>query len=410
MNTPESSKTPLFGSLIVNSGLSIDGSIYSPNVKGNVELERGTNLTYQLIQDLSVQNSKNDIVFASITDSLEVIYPTSETLMKPTKMPNIEATISINPKSTFNVKIADLYNVDITISGNGMLNYTMLPNNTMSLNGDYVINSGDCKLKITGWPLKNFNITPGSSFNWNGSIENPMLSLEATSKVKGSYVNPIDNKSRVVDFIVSMQIKNQLSKLDIVFDIQSTDQYIMSVIGSFSNDEKMRQAINLLLFETINIPGAENSSNYLSSQINSFWESQLNSLSKAKMNKTKLSFGIDTYNESTAAGGQQEKTSFTYEMERKLMNDRATVRVTGKLNDYNEGAYQTNSLFENFIFEYALDSLNTKNIKLYQKRDYEDMLEGEVVKYGAGFLYRKNYKKLRDIWQRGKKKKLEEKN
>lgn len=408
MNTPESRKTPLFGTLIVNSGLSVDGSIYSPTIKGNVELESGTNLTYQLIQDLSVQNSQNDIVFATITDSLKVIYPTSETVSKPTKMPNIEATISINPKSTFNVKIADLYNVDIAISGNGLLNYTMLPNNTMSLNGDYIINRGDCKLKITGWPLKNFNITPNSSFSWNGSIENPTLNLEATSKVKGSYLNPIDNKSRVVDFIVSMQIKNQLANLDIVFDIQSSDQYITSVISAMSTDEKMRQAVNLLLFETIDIPGVENSSNYLSSQINSFWESQLNSLSKAKMHKTKLSFGIDTYNEATAAGGQQEKTSFTYEMERKFMNDRATVRVSGKLNDYNEGAYQSNSLFENFIFEYALDSLNTKNIKLYQKRDYEDMLEGEVIKYGVGFLYRKNYKKLRDIWQRGKKRKLEE--
>ena len=408
MNTPESSKAPLFGSLQVNSALNIYGSIFSPTIKGNIELERGTNLTYQLVQDLSVQGSQNDVVFATITDSLFVIYPKGETESNPTKMPNIEATISINPKSILNVKIADLYDVDITIAGNGLLNYTMLPNNTTSLNGDFVINSGDCKLKITGWPLKNFNITKGSSFKWNGSIEDPTLNLEATSKVKGSYANPIDKKSRVVDFIVSMQIKNQLSNLDIIFDIQSSDQYIMSVINSFSTDEKMWQAINLLLFGTINIPGSESSSNYLSSQINSFWESQLNSLSEAKMNKTKLSFGIDTYNELSAEGSQQDKTSFTYEMERKFMNDRATVKVSGKLNDYNEGTYKTNSLFENFIFEYALDSLNTRNIKLYQKRDYEDMLEGEVVKHGVGFLYRKSYKKLNEIWQRGKRKRLEE--
>lgn len=90
-------------------------------------------------------------------------------------------------------------------------------------------------------------------------------------------------------------------------------------------------------------------------------------------------------------------------MEHRFMKDRATVRLSGKLNDYNEGAYKSNSLFENFIFEYALDSANTRNLKLYQKRDYEDMLEGEVIKYGVGFLYRKNYSKLKDIWQRGKK-------
>jgi len=169
-----------------------------------------------------------------------------------------------------------------------------------------------------------------------------------------------------------------------------------------SEDEKMRQAINLLLFETIDIPGIERSVDYISSQINSFWESQLNSLSRTTLKKTDLSFGIDTYNQSTGTG-YEEKTSFTYEMERRFMNDRATVRLSGKLNDYNEGAYKTNSLFENFIFEYALDPANTINLKIYQKRDYEDMLEGEVIKYGAGFLYRKNYSKLKDIWQRGKK-------
>jgi len=312
--------------------------------------------------------------------------------------------IRINPNSVFNVKISDLYDVDVSIAGDGMLNYNMLPNNTMSLNGKYEIKSGFCKLKITGWPQKDFKITPGSSLVWNGSVENPELNLEATTRVKGSYLNPIDNKSRAVDFVVSMQLKNQLTELEIVFAIQSPDQYITSVLSSLSSDEIMRQAVNLLLFETIDLPGIESSSNYIASQMTSFWESQLNALTKTTFNKTALSFGIDTYNQSTTSG-QQEKTSFTYEMERKFMNDRATVKLSGKLNDYNEGAYQTNSIFENFIFEYALDKNDSKYLKLYQKKDYEDMLEGEVVKYGAGFLYRKNYKKMRDIWHREKKQK-----
>jgi hypothetical protein len=274
----------------------------------------------------------------------------------------------------------------------------------MSLDGNYQIESGDCNLKITGWPLKRFTITPGSSFSWNGKVENPIINLEATTKVRGSYINPIDNNSRVVDFIVSMQFKNQLSNLSIIFNIQSPDQYITSVLNSLSSDEMMRQAVNLLLFETIEIPGVESSGNYLTSQINGFWESQLNSISSSNMNKTQLRFGVDVYNPSSSGGERQGKTSLTYEMERKFMNDRATVKVSGRLNDYDEGSYQTNSLINNFIIEYALDSLNTKNIKLYQKRDYEDILEGEVTKYGVGFLYRKNYKRIKDIWQRKKKK------
>lgn len=405
MNTTETDNPGFFGSININSGLDIKGSVFSPEIKGNIDLENGTNLTYQLIQDLSVEQTQKDVVFATVTDSMQVIYPETEKGKKATKMPMIETLIRINPKSIFNVKVTDLYTVDITIAGNGLLNYTLLPNNTMSLNGMYEIITGKCKLKITGWPLKDFNISKGSSFRWNGNVENPELNLEATSKVKGSYMNPIDNKSRNVDFVVSMQLKNQLSDLGIIFGIQSEDQYITSVLSSLSSDEIMRQAVNLLLFETIDLPGIESSGNYLASQMNSFWESQLNALTRTTFNKTELSFGIDTYNQKTSSGGQQEKTSFTYEMERKLMKDRATVKISGKLNDYSEGGNQTNSIFENFIFEYALDKNDTKYLKLYQKRDYEDMLEGEVIKFGAGFLYRKNYNKMSDIWPFGKKRK-----
>ncbi len=409
MNTTPTDNSSFFGSMIINSGLNITGQIFSPTIKGNIDLESGTNLTYQMIQDLSVEGTQTDVVFASITDSMTIIYPETDVKNKATKMPLIETTIRIDPKSIFNVKIADIYNVDITIGGEGLLNYNMLPNNTMSLNGSYEIKTGDCKLKITGWPRKDFKITSGSALSWDGSVENPELNIEATTKVKGSYLNPIDNKSRAVDFFVSMQLKNKLSDLHIIFDIQSTDQYIMSVLSTFSEDEIMRQAVNLLLFETINLPGIESSGDYIASQINSFWESQLNDLTSKTLKKTQLSFGIDSYNQSTATG-QEEKTNLTYEMEHKFMNDRATVKVSGKLNDYKEGTYQTNSLFENFIFEYALDSLNSKNLKLYQKRDYEDMLEGEVTKYGAGFLYRKSYNRLKEIWQNEKKQKQKKEN
>lgn len=402
MNTTEKDNPEYFGTIVVNSGISIRGSLFSPEIRGNIALEKGTEITYQMIQDLSVEANQTDVIFAGIDSSLHVIYPASSEEKKITQMPNIQTSIVIDPNSIFKVKIADIYNVDISIAGDGILNYNMLPNNTMSLNGIYEISNGMCILKITGWPRKDFEITPASFFRWNGPIENPELNLEATTKVKGSYLNPIDNKNRTVDFVVSMKLENTLSNLGIIFNIKSEDQYISSVINSLSDDDLMRQAVNLLLFETIDIPGIQSSSNYIASQINSFWESQLNALTKTSFKKTDISFGIDTYDENSAAG-KQEKTSFTYQMERKFMNDRATIKLSGKLNDYEEAGYQTNSLFENFTFEYALDTLDSKFVKIYQKKDYEDMLEGEVIKFGVGFLYRKSYDKMKDIWQRKKK-------
>ncbi|MCK7538521.1 MAG: hypothetical protein MZV63_49965 [Marinilabiliales bacterium] len=73
-----------------------------------------------------------------------------------------------------------------------------------------------------------------------------------------------------------MKLANRLSQLEIIFDVSSQDQYITSVFSSFSADERMKQAINLLIFERIELPGQTSSTDYLSQQINQFWESQLN--------------------------------------------------------------------------------------------------------------------------------------
>jgi hypothetical protein len=221
--------------------------------------------------------------------------------------------------------------------------------------------------------------------------------------VKGAYLNPVDNKNRNVDFFVSMKLTNRLSQLKIQFDVNSPDQYISSVLNSLSDDEMMKQAVNLLLFESIQLPGIESSSNYLATQMDSFWESQLNAMTKTSIKNVDLSFGIDTYTQSTATGAQ-DKTSFTYEMERKLLKDKASVKVSGRLNDDNPEGQQVNSIIENFTFEYSLDTMGIKYLKLYRHQDYQDILEGQVTKSGVGFIYRKNYPSLKDIWQRKSKK------
>jgi hypothetical protein len=401
MNTTIKDNPVFFGSIVVNSGLDITGSLQSPTIKGNVALESGTNITYRQIQDISVKEKQQAITFAKLDGNHMIKNEGASKLNRLSRMPTIQTSIEINPKSIFNIEISSVYDVAIHISGGGLLDYSVMPNNTASITGSYEIQNGTSELKFTGWPKKNFTITPGSMLRWNGSIDDPELYLEATSKVKGSYVNPVDNKSRSVDFIVSMKLANQLSQLTIVFDVNSPDQYITSVLNTLSPDEVMRQAVNLLLFESIELPGIESSSTYMGSQLSSFVESQLNSMTKSNLKSVDLSLGVDTYKTSSSSA---EKTSFTYEMERKLWKDRASVKLSGRLND-DTHAEQTNAVIENFTFEYAVDTVGTKFLKLYRHQDYEDILTGEVIKSGVGFIYRKSYPNLHDIWKRKDKKK-----
>jgi hypothetical protein len=405
MNTTVKDNPGFFGSIVVKSGLEISGPVKNPEIKGKVALENGTNITYRQIQDLTIKELQKTITFQKLnSDSIDNGFQKVQ-LKNISGVPLVQTVIEITPKSIFNVEITGGFENKITVSGSGLLNYSMLPNNTISLTGSYEVKTGTSELKFTGWPKKYFSITPGSSLRWDGKVDDPELNLEATSKVKGAYTNPIDNSNRNVDFIVSMKLSDQLSQLKLVFDVKSEDQYITSVLSSLAPDELMRQAVNLVLFEAIDLPGFESSTSYASAQMNSFWESQLNNLTKTSFKNVDLSFGIDTRKQVSAGGAEEEKTSLSYELERKLLNDRASVKLSGRVNDDTQPGEQSANVIENFIFEYELDTFNRKFLKIYRKQDYEDILEGEVIKSGAGFIYRKTYPKLSDIWKRKEKQK-----
>jgi translocation and assembly module TamB len=404
MNTSDKDNPAFFGSIFLRSGIDITGPLSNPSIKGTLALESGTDVTYRYKGDETVSETQKIITFAKLNGNQLEINNISSQKKELSKMPSIQTSIEITPKSVFNFEISSSFDVGVKISGSGFLNYEMLPNNTMSLAGSYEIQQGTTELKMVGWPRKYFTIVAGSSIRWNGKIDDPEINLEATSRVRSSYENPIDNKNRDVDFFVSMKISNQLSQVNIVFDVKCPDQYITSVLATLSPEERMMQAVNLLLFEGINLPEIKSTNNYLTSQINGFWENQLNSMTKSNVKKVNLSFGIDSYTE-TSSAGEQDYSSLTYEVEKKMFRNRGSVKVSGRVTDVKQPGQTSNNMIENFSFEYALDSLESKYLKLYRKQDYEDILEGQVIKSGVGFVYRKTYDGVKEIWQRKEKKK-----
>ncbi len=296
-----------------------------------------------------------------------------------------------------------MFNIDMVIQGGGALNYNMLVNSQVNMNGKYEISEGAANLKMVGWPNKAFRLTKGGSIRWDGKLDDPDLKLEAINRVKSSYVNPVDNKERYVDFDVTLKISNRLSDMDVSFTINTQDQYLMSIINTLSPDEQMRQAITILLFETVDLPGISTSSSYMSEQVNQMVAAQLNSLTKTTIKGIDISFGIDTYTQGTSSGGEQTKTSLSYEVKRNLLNDRAKVEFSGIASGSGNQSNSSNTSLNNFSFEYRLDSASTKFLKVYNEHSYEDVFEGDVVKTGVGFTYRKNYPKLSDIWRKKEK-------
>jgi hypothetical protein len=401
MNTPRTEETPFYGNIFIDSKLSINGPLTNPELKGKVVLANGTEIFYQYIEDLSVSESEKVIEFVDHKAPSE--HPQNKPVTNTFNRSDIETVVEIDPATKLNFNMANsLYKIDLNVKGGGLLNYALLSNNQALLSGKYEIKEGMANLKMIGWPNKEFVIKPGGSVLWIDKMDDPLLDFEAVNKISTSYTNPIDGKELYTDFFVTLKLSQRLSKLDVKFLVTTPDQYLTSILNALSPEEQMRQAISILLFERVDLPGISGKSDYMTEQVNSMLENQLNNLTKTTIKDVDISFGIDTHT-STLKSGETTTNSISYDVKKDILNKRAIIEVSGRFNDSPTQGSTKNNSANNFSFEYKLDPEGTKFLKVYNEHSYEDIFEGEIVKTGVGFSYRKSYKSLKDIWKRKEK-------
>jgi translocation and assembly module TamB len=406
MNTSEKENSSFYGNVFIDSRLTVKGPFTSPVLKGNILLSGGTEIFYRQMEDLSLSESERVVSFENPASP-------GESSVKPLKAgkglynkTSVETIVEINPTTRIHFNLSKrLYDIGLMIKGGGILNYTMPANDQINISGKYEVREGTADLKMIGWPNKTFRITEGGFISWDGRIDDPELKFEAVNRVRSSYINPVDGKERDVDFNVTLMLSNRLSELDVLFTMVTPDQYLMSIINTLSPEEKMRQAITILLFEKIDLPGISTTSNYMNEQVNQMLENQLNQLTKTTIKDIDISFGLDSYTTATQSGGEETKTSLSYEVKKNILNNRAQIEFSGRLNDFSNQQSTKDVSLNNFSFEYRLDSSATKFLKAYNEHSYEDIFEGEIVKTGVGFIYKKSYDSFRDIWMRDQKKK-----
>jgi len=406
MNREASKDASFYGSIFVDSRIDIKGPINNPTIDGRILLTSGTEVYYQHKEDLSISESSRILNFVDYTEEGTKIEVSPIVRQSAFNNSSIETIVEIDPSTEINFNVTQrIYGIELKIKGGGMLNYSMLNQNQISLSGNYNIEEGAAELKLVGWPNKSFEIMDGGFVRWDGRVENPELNFTAINRVTSAYQNPLDGKMRNADFNVILKLSEHLSNLDIQLTFDTPDQYLMSIINTLSPEDQMRQAITILLFETVDLPGISTTSDYMTQQVNQIVAAQLNQLTKSTIKGVDISFGLDTYQQAGSSGAEETTTSLSYEVSKSLLNNRAQIEVSGRLSNPNEQPGSSDMSYNNISFEYRLDSAATKYLKVYNEHSYEDVFEGEVIRTGVGITYRKRYKRIKDIWRRDKKRK-----
>lgn len=233
---------------------------------------------------------------------------------------------------------------------------------------------------------------------------NPTLNLKATERMRASVSDGSGDASRMVNFDVSIAIRNRLEAPDLVFDISAPeDATVENELQSMGADERSKQAIAMLATGIYMNSGLKGGGLSMGTALNSVLQSQINALAGSARNAS-ISVGIEDRT-SSETGDTQKDFSFRYSQ--RFFNDRVQIVIGGKVSTGANATNNVESFIDNISLEYRLDQSGTRYVRVFHNRNYESVLDGEITETGAGLVLRRKMDRLSELFifrRRGKEK------
>lgn len=402
LDAPRTKESMVYGKVFVDLNASVRGPLAGLTMRGNMNLLGNTNVTYVLTDSpLTVEDRLDGLVtFTSFTDTTSV----KETETPALSLGGMTMYMSVHIDNTVRLR-ADLSpdrSKFIELEGGGDLNLQYTPQGDMNLTGRYTLSGGVMKYSLPIIPLKEFQFNPGSYVDWRGNMMNPTLNLKATERMRASVADGDGGGTRMVNFDVSISIKNRLEAPELVFDIAAPeDATIENELQAMGAEERSKQAIAMLAAGIYLNSGGKGGGLSMGAALNSVLQSQINSLA-GSVKGANISVGIEDRT-SAETGDTQKDFSFRYSQ--RFFNDRVQVIIGGKVSTGANATNDAESFIDNISLEYRLDASGTRYIRVFHDKNYESILDGEITETGVGLVLRRKMDRLGELFIFKKKKK-----
>ncbi|MDH6305725.1 hypothetical protein M2459_002519 [Parabacteroides sp. PF5-5] len=400
LNSKKSRESIVYGKMLVSLSATAKGALDALNVRGNMQLLGGTDLVYIMTESpLTVQDRLKDLVtFTSFTDTLIRVRRRQGPL--PLGGMNMLMTLRIDPIVHLRVDLSPDRSSYVELEGGGDLSFQYTSQGDMLLNGRYTLSDGKIKYALPVIPLKEFAIKADSYVQWDGDMMNPLLNLAATERMRAS-VSTAGENSRMVDFDVGIDLKERLDNMSLMFTIAAPgDMSMQTTLSSKGAEERSKLAVGMMV-TGMYMEGGSGVNLNMGDALSSFLQSEINNIAGDALKTVDISFGMDSYDQDSEMGGGS-RTDYSFQFAKRFYNDRLRVVVGGKVSTGN--VQQNDAFLDNASVEWRLDAAGTRYLKLFHDRNYESLLEGEVVETGVGVVLRRKMLHLRELFNFKKKK------
>lgn len=398
LNAPRTKRAMIYGKMYVDFDATLRGPVEELVMRGNMNVLGKTNFTYVLKDSpLTVNDRLNEMVtFVNFNDTTTV----EEDAVQQISLGGMDVAMIMHIDQAVQARVdlvPDGSNY-MLLEGGGDLSFQYTPQGDMLLTGRYSLISGEMKYEIPIIPLKTFNIQNGSYVEWTGNIMNPQLDITATERVRAS-VGEDGQASRMVSFDVGIVLSQRLENLGLAFTLSAPeDASVQDQLNAMSAEERGKLAVTMLVTGMYMADGNSTGGFNVNNALNSFLQSEISDIAGKALD---INVGMETVD--GAEGGK--RTDYNFQFAKRFWNNRFRVVIGGKVSTGNT-VQQDETFIDNVSIEYRLDNSGTRYIKLFHDKNYESVLEGEIIETGVGIVLRKKMSNLGELFIfRSKKKK-----
>ncbi|WP_285820038.1 translocation/assembly module TamB domain-containing protein [Bacteroides acidifaciens] len=397
----------VYGKVFADFRATVKGPLDGLNMRGNVSLLGNTDVSYVLTDSpLTVQDRLGSLVtFTSFSDTTTVVRQEVPTV----SLGGLDMVMMVHIDPSVRVKVdLDASNDNrIELEGGGDLSMKYTPQGDLTLTGRYTLSGGLMKYSLPVIAAKEFAIDNGSYVEWTGNPMDPMLNFKATDRIRASVSEGENGGSRMVNFDVSVVVKNRLDNLSFAFDVSAPeDATVQNELTAMGAEERGKQALYIMVMKTylgtgpIGGGGGGFGKLNMGSALTSVLSSQINSL-MGNLKNASLSVGVEDHDDSETGS---KRTDYSFRYSQRLFNNRFQIVIGGKVSQGENATNDAESFIDNISLEYRLDRTGTRYIRLFYDKNYESVLEGEITETGVGIVLRKKLDKLSELFIFKKKK------
>ncbi|WP_455592000.1 translocation/assembly module TamB domain-containing protein [Bacteroides sp.] len=405
LNAPRTKESLVYGKVLVDFDATLKGPLDGLTMRGTMNLLNKTDVTYVLTDSpLTVQDRLSDLVtFTSFSDTTTV----QKQVVPTVSLGGLDMLmqVQIDPGVRLKADLSADRSNRVELQGGGNLTLRYPPQGDLTLIGRYTLTGGMIKYNLPVIPNLEFNVDNGSYVEWTGNPADPTLNLQATERRRAS-VGGEGGQSRMVNFDITISIKNRLENLELGFGISAPDDTeVQNQLASMSVEERNKQAIAMLATGVYLADSGSSGSGGLNmgSALNSILASQINALA-GNLKNASISVGVENHDMADAGG---TRTDYSFRYSQRFFNDRFQIVVGGKVSTGAQATNDVESFIDNISLEYRLDASGTRYVRLFHNKNYESVLEGEITETGIGLVLRKRIDKLSELFIFRRKKKEE---